>query len=430
MLVAASGGPDSTVLAHLCLQAGLPVALAHAAYGLRGAESDADEAAVRDWGESHGVTVHVQHFSKEEALVAGSGNLQGGARSLRYGWMDAVRKSNRYGAVATAHHADDVAETVLMNLMRGTGLRGLHGIAERRGHLIRPLLWARKDVLLAYAAAHQIAYRTDRSNEEDTYLRNRIRLHVIPAMEAILPGAAARMAETGARVREAEVLYQEGLKARSKGLIEQRGSDWYLPVRKWARAEPQATLLHEVLRDFNFEASQIPSVAALFSAETGREVRSGTHRILRHRDFLVVTPLRTTETALLLFDALPGAPVETEGGTFAFLKEQVPAALAVPAAVALLDAKEFLPPYTLRRMRPGDYFYPLGMARKKKKIARFLTGEKVPRHEKESAWVLLSGDRIAWVAGRRIDERFKVQPSTKEVVRVSLTLPSLKTGAR
>lgn len=421
IVVAVSGGADSMVLAALLQQAGADMVLAHCNFGLRGTESDGDEALVVTWAEAAGVPVYTERFATRE-ILEGGGNLQETARDLRYAWFESLRTTLGFDLVATGHHQQDVAETVLINLLKGTGIAGLHGILPQQGRIIRPLLAFTKTELLEFAAAHQVPWREDSSNKKDDYVRNQVRHHVLPLAENIVPGAVEHLYKSSLRLQEAELLYQESISRYRRKLIEQRAKEWYIPVLKIRHCRPLATILWELLKPFGFTAAQLPDLQRLLDAETGKYINSATHRIIRNRNFLIVTSLLREESGHVLLEA-----ADREVATAHFrldIREQVldetllrQIMSAADNQAAHLDYGKLEFPLILRPWKTGDYFYPLGMNHKKKKVSRFLIDQKVPLHEKEKIWVLESNKKIAWVIGKRIDERFKIGQGTGKIWR-------------
>jgi tRNA(Ile)-lysidine synthase len=339
------------------------------------------------------------------------------ARALRYDWFEQLRLEHGYAAILTAHHADDVAETMLINLCRGSGIAGLHGIPERNGAIIRPLLFARRAEIAAYAQHCGLTWREDASNAEDKYLRNAFRLRVLPLLEELLPGAAHRIAQSAERLHGSEQIYRKELQRRLSRLMERRGRDTYVPIRLLEKQEALPTLAFELFHPFGFSAEQIPQILSLLHAESGRQVISAQHRVIRHRDFLVVTDTATDAADLIFVDQIP-ARIETAEGVFRFEWTDAPAGLPQDPNTALLHGDTLSLPLILRTRRGGDYFYPLGMGMKKKKLKRFLIDQKLPLHEKDRIRILENEGRILWVAGQRIDERFKLGPSTHKVLKV------------
>jgi tRNA(Ile)-lysidine synthase len=419
VLLAVSGGLDSMVMASLFLSTGLPFAIAHCNFNLRGAESDGDEALVAGWCKEQGIPFFVRQFDTGNIAAHTGKGIQEVARNLRYEWFEQLRKECGFAAVCTAHHADDSAETILMNLCRGTGIAGLHGIPARNGYLLRPLLFANRKALEEFAAANNIPYRTDSSNNTDDYLRNALRHHVIPVLEQRMPGAAGRIQTTGRLVGEAEILYRKEIERERKKLLQARGKDYYIPIKMLQHRVPLATILYELILPFGFTAAQLDDAVQLLNAESGRYLASATHRLIRNRDFLIITTVEETGADLIPVANL-NRTVATANGTFVFkIMPTIPAAVNPGSGTVLVDASKLTTPIQLRRWKQGDYFYPLGMEMKKKKLSRFLIDQKVPVHEKEKIWLLESNKRIVWIAGYRLDERFKITPSTKEILSIS-----------
>eukprot|EP01030_Chromulinospumella_sphaerica_P010108 gene10108-9917_t len=406
-------------LAHLCLHQGLTFAVAHCNFGLRGAEADADEQLVRDWCAANNIVFHHILFDTKKRAAELKAGTQETARVLRYEWFDMLMAEHGYARTVTAHHANDNAETMLLNLFRGTGIRGLHGIRPDNGRLLRPLLFATRAEIAAYAAEASVAYREDASNASDDYTRNSIRHNIIPAAEKLFPNAVLNINETIGRIAEAEVLYQAAVDRACKGLAEQRGKDIYIPLLKLKKQQAISTLLYELSAPYGFLPAQLHMISALMEAETGRYVQSATHRIIRNRNFLVITANVAAETDLITITELP-ATIETATHRYTITTGPMPATVPTEAAIALLDARKVEFPLLLRKKKTGDYMYPLGMGMKKKKLSRMLVDAKVPLHEKENVWVLESNKRIAWLAGMRLDERFKVTEATARVITVKM----------
>ena len=421
VLLAMSGGSDSMVMADLFLKCSLPFAVAHCNFGLRGEESDRDERLVRDWCLLNNITCHSVLFDTKQKAHEWKKGTQETARDLRYQWFEEIRKEHGYAKIVTAHHANDNVETMLINLLKGTGIGGLHGIKPVNGHIIRPLLFATKERIAAYAAEHSVPYRDDASNATDDYLRNAVRHHVIPAMQQWFPGVVDNVNQSIGRFGEAEILYRKAIEQERKQLIEQRGQDWYIPIRKLKLRQPLATICYELLLPFGFSSGQAPYVIGLLSSISGHYVASASYRVIRNRDFLVVTALPEPAADLVLVESAPST-VETGKYIFSFAIKDKPAQIPEDKNEAWLDMKDISFPLLLRKWRNGDYLYPLGMNMKKKKVSRLLIDTKTALQDKEEIRVLECSKRIAWVIGLRIDERFKVDHSTERVLVVKRTL--------
>ncbi len=420
-LLAVSGGLDSMAMAHLFFDAGIELAVAHCNFGLREDESDGDEDFVKRWCDDRQVRFFVAHFdTAKEAEEMGTG-IQETARNLRYKWFEAVRTAYHFTAICTAHHADDNAETMLINLMRGTGIAGLHGIPAKNGYVLRPLLFADRKILQQYAATNQIAYREDSSNSGDYYLRNAIRHQVLPILEEQMPGTAKRMMETSQRISEAEMIYDNAIKLERNKLLQKRGADYYVPVKLLINREPLNTICYELFHEFGFITQQIPFITDLLVAESGRYLTSLTHRIIRNRDFLIVTTTKPEQADFILINDLKN-DIATSDHHFHFSElNEPPKQLDADASIAYLDMSKLEAPLLLRRWKTGDYFYPFGMGMKKKKLSRYFIDQKLPVHEKEKIWVLESNKRIVWVCGMRMDERFKVKSTTGSILKIKMS---------
>lgn len=417
IIVAVSGGADSMTLAALLHSIGITIAIAHCNFGLRGAESDGDEALVQQWAIKQHIPFYVRHFATRQLLDEQGGNLQETARNLRYTWFEALRQETDFDLVATAHHRQDSVETMLFNLFKGTGIAGLHGILPQQHVLIRPLLSFSREEIRQFALENHVPWREDSSNEKEDYTRNAIRHRLLPAIEQLFPAATDTLAANTVRFREAELLYQESVGRYRKKLLEQRNQDWYIPVLKLKQVRPLTTILWELLKPFGFSPSQVKEAVHLLDAETGRYMASSSHRVIRNRNFLIITANLAGESTHILIE-----PETTRVSTQHFVMDishtiyreaDLEKIKILPKHEICLDRDALEFPLILRPKKTGDYFYPLGMNRKKKKLSRFLIEQKIPLHEKENIWVLESNKKIVWVVGMRPDERFRVTDHTR-----------------
>lgn len=419
VLLAVSGGLDSMVMAHLFLVSAIPFAVAHCNFGLRAEASDLDEQLVTDWCNKNQVAIHTARFETKKKSEEWKKGTQETARILRYEWFEEIRNQYKYARVATAHHANDNVETLFINLFKGTGISGLHGILPENGSIIRPLLFASREAIATWAEEHKVPYRNDASNDTDDYLRNAVRHNIVPVVKEWFPNAVANINESIARFADAEVLYKKAIEQARKKLLEKRGLDYYIPILKLKKQTPLATILYELLLPFGFSSAQMPHVLNLVDAASGHYITSSTHRIIRDRDFLIITTLPAQGADHITIEAAP-CTLETGKYRFSFSIHPRPATIPADANTACLDMKQLTFPLTLRKWRIGDYFYPFGMNMKKKKVSRLLIDAKVPVHEKEHIRILECDKRIAWVSGLRPDERFRVKDTTEQVLIVKM----------
>jgi tRNA(Ile)-lysidine synthase len=306
-----------------------------------------------------------------------------------------------------------------MNLFKGTGISGLHGIPEASETLIRPLLFSKRQDIQAYATAQSVIYREDASNTSDKYLRNAVRLNIIPSVEKYFPNVIDQLNDSIHRFSQVEELYQEAVNNRLKKLVEKRGNDLYIPVRKFTKAMPLEALAYELLRQYGFSAAQVPHVIELANADSGHFMNSHSHKLIKDRDFLILTAQSPALTDFITIEAVP-CIIQAGNQHFSFSTPKSSEVIPSSPFVASIDASKITLPLILRKWRTGDYFYPLGMGMKKKKLSRFFIHQKLPLHEKDHVWVLESDKRIVWVAGMRLDERFKLKPGTARVLRVEI----------
>ena len=418
LLLAVSGGVDSVVLCALCKQAGFDFAIAHCNFKLRGADSDRDELFVAELAAKYQVPFYVKSFDTTDIAKSTRKSIEEAARDLRYAWFEALRAENNYTYILTAHHADDNIETVLMNIFRGTGIKGLRGILPKNGKIIRPLLFARRQELEAFIETNKLTFVTDHTNAENDYTRNYFRNKILPLVSESFPEATENMIKNIQRFKETEILYRQSVDVHIKKLVEIRGNEVHIPVLKLLKTEPLATVFFEIIQAYGFTAHQVDEAIALLQSETGKYIRSATHRIIKNRNWLIIAPVQTTIAHNILIEE-KDHKVIFETGELQIEKLSVSKVqLSADSTVAMLDAATITYPLLLRKWKIGDYFYPLGM-KKKKKINRFLIDQKLSLIQKENTWVLEMDKKIIWVVGMRIDDRFKITNSTNQLIKIS-----------
>jgi tRNA(Ile)-lysidine synthase len=413
LLLAVSGGVDSVVLCELCRQAGYNFSIAHCNFQLRGEESTRDESFVRNLAGHYSVPFHVKHFDTQAYAQQHKCSIQVAARELRYEWFQTL--GAKY--ILTAHHLNDNIETVLMNFFKGTGITGLRGILPKQGNIVRPLLFASKEELKEFATGNNLQWVEDSSNAADKYTRNFIRHKLIPLVTEIFPQAESNLSNNIQRFRESDYLYQRSINKLIKKVAEQKGAELHIPILKLQKTNVASTILFELLNPLGFTSKQTAEALHLLHSETGRYIASGTHRIFKNRNWLIIAPNETTLAEHILIEEGQHS-VQFAIGSLQLTPEPIDPSTQPPAPnIAFIDAGEISYPLILRRWQPGDYFYPLGM-RKKKKLARFFIDNKLSTTEKEKTWVIESGKKILWIIGRRIDNRFRITPQTKKILKI------------
>ena len=324
---------------------------------------------------------------------------------------------------ATAHHADDNIETLLMNFFRGTGLHGLTGIPQHslNANTIRPLLDFRKSELLEFASQHQLKWVDDTSNSINKYTRNYFRNEFIPILQKAFPRVEDNLIDNIKRFKDIENVYQYAINSIRKKLCKVKGNEIHIPIKQLLEFGSRSVIL-EIIREFGFSEQQVDEVIKLAGGESGSYIQSpnAPFQIIKHRHWLILAPLNSDQANHIVIEE-GMKNVNFPGGKLHI--EVLPANGAIKPSgsdrIAMLDAKEIKFPILLRKWKTGDYFYPLGM-KKKKKLSRFFIDLKLSKPDKEKVWVLEMDKKIIWVAGYRIDERFKLEPATQKVLKVTI----------
>ncbi len=430
LLLAVSGGVDSIVLVDLVATSGFPFQIAHCNFQLRGEESERDEKFVIALAAKYGKEILVKRFDTSTYSSENKISIQVAARDLRYEWFNQILTSWNRSAkgseksdtvrilsnnfVVTAHQADDNIETLLMHFFRGTGINGLEGIQPelKQRKLLRPLLHFRKKELLSYAESLGLTFVEDSSNREDDYTRNFFRNKLLPQIAEVFPNVEVNLLHNIARFHEIAQLYQKSVEEEISKLIEFKDNECRVPVLKWKKASPLHTITWELIKKFGFRSPQTEEVIKLLNAENGSYQSSQTHRIIRNRNWLLISPI-SNEIARNIIINGDEKNVVFENGLISLTNfDNQPTELSSLSTEALLSSSGISFPLLLRKWKAGDYFYPLGMA-KKKKVSKFLIDLKLSKTEKEKVWVIESNQKIIWVVGYRIDNRFKITTQTK-----------------
>ena len=403
VLVALSGGADSVALLRVLLELGYECKCAHCNFHLRGEESNRDENFVRNLCKEHGIPLHVKHFETTAYAKEKQISIEMAARELRYDWFEELRKKIQAQVIAVAHHRDDSVETFLLNLIRGTGINGLKGISPKNGYIVRPLLAISRTDILDYLNHLNQDYVTDSTNLQDEYMRNKIRLNLIPLMETMNPSIAESIQETAQKLSEVADIYQENRQfALKKTLKSGKNNEESMSIKEVLEDVAPLSLLHEWLSPKGFNSSQIKDIyLSLKTLQSGKRFLSTDWELLRDREYLVLKP-RNSEEKVPVLDM---KTVEITPN-FTILKDK---------NIAFLDADKVILPLEIRKWEQGDKFLPFGM-KGKKKVSDYLTDRKFSLFEKERQYVACSKGKIVWLIGERTDDRFKITEDTKRAL--------------
>ncbi|MEP7167789.1 MAG: tRNA lysidine(34) synthetase TilS [Bacteroidota bacterium] len=414
ILLAVSGGIDSVVMAHLFHEAKIKFGIIHCNFKLRGKESDADKKFVKKTAAAFQAPCYSRDFDTKGFAAENNISVQMAARKLRYEYFEEIRIKNKYDFIAVAHNADDSSETVLLNLIRGTGIAGYHGISSRNKKIIRPLLFASRAEILKYAKKKKITWREDSSNQSDNYLRNKLRLKIIPKLKKINPSIDVSFQNHIAQMSEVESLYQEYILKLKEELLEKKGSELHINIQQLNKHAAPATLLFELLKDYGFNSETVKDIKENLASQSGKRFLSETHRLIKDREQLILTGKNPKDeeeieiTADLHVVQWKHHQLYIRKITLTSdLKEKILSGDSKDKNIAYLDESKIIFPLSVRKWNQGDYFFPLGM-KGKKRLSDYFIDKKIPVSEKEKTWLLTSSNNIAWIIGGQIDDRYKI----------------------
>ncbi|GAA4444039.1 tRNA lysidine(34) synthetase TilS [Ravibacter arvi] len=411
ILLAVSGGVDSVVMAHLYRAAGRDCAVAHCNFNLRGEASDADARLVRQLSKDFGFTYHEITFQTREYAEKWKLSTQMAARRLRYEWFSELADTYAYDLIAVAHHADDQVETVLLNLVRGAGVKGLRGMLPRNGRIIRPLLNFSRGQIEQYAAENGLVWREDQSNRDVYYRRNRIRQEVVPVLRKINPSLTSTVGNVAERVRGAELLLEHALVSWEKEAVSEHDGEIRIEIDAVRNAVSPAFQLHRIVEPFGFSYRQAKEIAGTLDGLSGKIFLSATHRIVKDRNTLILAGIER-ETAL------------TDRREIEVVYFEKPENFEARATgnVAYFDADRLHLPLALRNWEPGDAFSPYGMKGRKKKVSDLLIDLKIDLVAKSRVRVLTDREGcIVWLVGIRGGHAARVTPETTRIAKVSIS---------
>ncbi|TNF39368.1 MAG: tRNA lysidine(34) synthetase TilS [Cytophagales bacterium] len=413
-LLGFSGGVDSVCLAHLLWKSGVRFEIAHVNFHLRGAESEQDAEFAEKLSMEWGIPFHLHHGETHQIADQKGISIQMAAREIRYDFFEKIRAQNHLQGIFLAHHEDDQLETIFLNLLRGTGIEGLYGMAEKKGWLIRPLLSFSKEELISYAKSHQLAWREDSSNAKVDYKRNKLRLEALPALYEVADDARTNLLTSFARLKDTGKAFSGLFESWKSANIQASEDGAFLPYSSIQHQAGAASLLHFWLRPFGFQPDQANQIySSLLEPKPGTVFYSPSHLINLDRTGIYLAP-RPVDFAGISLEK-ETAEFRLPEGAYRISQVSPESPLDVSPENAQLDADMLEFPLEIRNWQEGDRFMPLGM-NSEKKISDFLIDSKVPLIKKQQVKVLVSGGKIAWVIGFRIADWAKRGPSTRKVI--------------
>ena len=416
VLVGVSGGADSIALLTVLVELGYSCIVGHCNFHLRGEESMRDECFTETYARKLGLPFVKVDFNTRDYAAEHHLSVEMAARELRYAWFEEMRCVHDAQAIAVAHHRDDNVETVLMNLIRGSGIRGMSGIRPKNGFVIRPLLSVTRQEILQWLAERQLEYVTDSTNLSAAYTRNFIRLRVLPLLETINPSVRTAINRTAEHLAETESLFAYVVADARKRVFEAENR---LSIKALMQYPSPKTVLFELLKAFHFTPSSVDEIFLSLNKESGKLFFSSSHRLVKDRDCLLLSPLAAAGEKEVYFltgeEGCWSGPIDL---AFSRIVRTEELHIQKDKDIAYFDLDKLKFPLVLRHWQQGDWFVPFGM-QGRKKLSDYFSDKKFSRLEKERVWLLCSGDEVIWIVGERSDNRFRVECATKRCLVVN-----------
>jgi len=416
ILVAISGGCDSVALTHILKKLNFNISLAHCNFKLRGKDSDKDELFVKNLAEKLKLPLFIKNFDTTKFAKNNNYSIEEAARILRYDWFEEIRTKQSLDYIAVAHHLDDKIETFFINIIAGTGIRGIRSIKAKNNKVVRPLLFAKRNDIESWCLTNKINYRTDNSNFETKFIRNKIRHNILPVFNEINPSFSDTMFKNFKTFSDFELIYNQYVSNAEKKILKKRNNFIYLNIEQLLNEVAPITALFELLSPYGFNSTQITDIVDnLDTMQSGKEFTSSDYRLIKDRTSLIIKKKSSLKHKEYLINEnqknikspLPlQIDIQEYTETFKLLKSN---------NIAYFDAGKIKFPLIIRKKIEGDYFYPFGM-KGKKLLSDFFTDIKLNRFEKEDTFLLLSGKDIIWIIGYRTDEKYKITDKTKQVL--------------
>ena len=414
VLAAVSGGVDSVLMVHLLKAAGYQFAIAHCNFQLRGNDAMADQAFCKALANQNNVPFYTINFNTQQYAADNKISIQMAARELRYNWFEELRQQNQYAAIALAHHQNDAIETILLNLVRGTGIAGLHGILPKNGALVRPLLFLTRAEIEGIINDNGFAYVEDSSNASTKYARNKLRHEVIPKLRELNPALENTFQNNLERFKDLETLLELRVTELRTQLLKQVGDEIDISISAIKALNPQRLLLFKLLQPYGFNETMIDDIIGSLDKHSGRVFESAMFRLILDRDKLIITPL-SKPIHLTVNISEDDQVVNYNGYKLNILHDEAPVIIKDNPMAASVDTEKLIYPLSIRAWEQSDSFYPLGM-KTRKKLSDFFIGLKIPVHQKTQIPLLINGNNeIIWIGGYRPDDRYKVTENTKKV---------------
>lgn len=414
VIIGVSGGSDSMALLDILNKLGYECIVAHCNFHLRGQESYRDEFFVERVAKKYNVEYTSVSFNTKKHIQEESISLEMAARELRYAWFEKIKKKYNAERIAVAHHLNDSVETVLINLIRGTGIRGLTGISPINGNIIRPLLCIYREDISTYLTEQKIDFVEDSTNKEDLYIRNKIRLKVLPLLQSINPSVISSISRTSENLSQTESIYNNYIENVKSEIF----FDNKIDINRLKQEINPKTILFEILHPFGFNTSTIDNAFDSINGISGKRFYSDDYLLIKDREYLILQKKQDSTDNLFLIDEtqkLLHTPIDL---TFEYLNKLDNVLFDKNPDILYLDKAKVSFPLTLRKWKIGDKFKPFGM-KGHKKLSDYFSDKKFSLQQKENTWILCSNNEIIWIVGERADDRFKITDTTTEVLKIN-----------
>lgn len=420
-IIAVSGGADSIALLHLFKYMNLRIQALHCNFGLRGEESNMDEQFVKRFCDTYGIPLSVKKFDTRLYASEKGISIEMAARDLRYAWFREMKKKKKMDYIVVGHHSDDTAETVLINFCRGTGIKGLTGIKPVNEDLLRPLLACSKTDILNYIENNQLRFRTDSTNNSLEYIRNKIRHQIIPIFKEINPSFLNTVNENCETLEETKQIFRYGIDRLQEEILDCEEDEILIDIAKTLASPAPYTFLYETLTPFGFNKVQIRDILNSHSACPGKQFIADSHVLVKGRTYWRLFTTDKNKTVTLSVVRTGKYRIGNRNFEFTLSPRTADFEIPTSASVACLDADKVKFPLLIRNWQAGDYFCPIGMKKSKKKISDFFTDQKFSAKQKQECLLLCSDDKIVWIIGHRIDDRFKITSFTQNILTIRLS---------
>ncbi|MDR1809526.1 MAG: tRNA lysidine(34) synthetase TilS [Prevotella sp.] len=411
-----SGGADSVAMLHILRSLGYTCVAAHCNFHLRGEESDRDELFVRNFCREQEIELHTVSFDTYNYIKTNGLSLEMAARELRYQWFEELSQTLGVNKIAVAHHQDDSVETMLINLVRGSGIKGLTGILPKNGKIIRPLLCVSRKEIREYLKVNKLPFVEDSSNAEDVFLRNKIRLNILPELEKSNPAVRRNISRTSAYLKTVEAIYRQQIDR----IINQVFANKTIDIRALSETDYPETVLFEILHPYGFNAATIEKILEAATGISGKIFFSDNYRLLKDRNTFRIERKNSRQAGCFYIEERATTVHVPLKLTLSCLKKDVNFRLEKNKNILYADKSQLTFPLCIRKWRQGDRFTPFGM-NGSKKLSDYFSDRKFSLSDKENTWLLCNADgRIIWIIGERSDNRFRISEKTSDVLKIEV----------